>query len=704
MTKGWSGAPTGRTFAMGAGMVLLAVGLGVGAGWVAFRLETARVSLDRSQAGAAAAALTEEVLQENAGVVAAAAAFTSEVLQPNGPLKAKEHRFFEVVAAANPQPRYMAWHPLVSRAERRDWETENAITIVERGPDGGLRTAAARGFHLPLLTSYVETRMGRPKGFDALSDSQGRNALDTTRRRGLVALGRTGAPGSGHDMMLVQAVFRGPDVPNTAQLRRRRFAGVVTMTFSGDVVLSRVLKEMGDAASGITLLDGKSAMGTAGAPPGGQAVSRALRGAGTGLSVVVDGPYHRRSGVLIGAGFGGLLVGALGIGAVLAWRRRLRDAQRNAGFDSLTGLINRRTFEQKLDTEIARARRHGRSLSLALIDVDHFKRVNDTYGHPGGDRLLAEIGRLLAEATRAGEAVARLGGDEFGFILPETEPEEAFLALERLRVEVAHLHIGEGHATLSVGIAQCRHAESSEALVERADAALYRAKAAGRDCVMLFSDDPVDEVSGSDTADRARRAQAFAALRVLASARDGRGESPAGLGDRVATLCAQLATVLGWTPERTAMIYEAALIYNVGHISVPEFSAAAETWQAEDDFDVESRYVEASAEMAARALSDEQVSWIRHHRERYDGSGFPAGLAGHEIPDGARMIGLADAWERMCSDRASDGGLTPESALRAVLRDTESRHCPTMVEALGALVAAGALFAFPLALAGGPHS
>jgi diguanylate cyclase (GGDEF)-like protein len=155
--------------------------------------------------------------------------------------------------------------------------------------------------------------------------------------------------------------------------------------------------------------------------------------------------------------------------------------------DHLTGVHNRRAFEERLGQEIARARRHDRPLSLVILDVDHFKRVNDTHGHHVGDRVLMEVARRLVTGTRTEEMAARLGGEEFGVILPDTPSSGAALAGERLRRLMADTPFpGAGRVTVSVGVADLTAAADPETLYRCADAALYRAKAEGRDRVSVW--------------------------------------------------------------------------------------------------------------------------------------------------------------------------------------------------------------------------
>jgi diguanylate cyclase (GGDEF)-like protein len=170
----------------------------------------------------------------------------------------------------------------------------------------------------------------------------------------------------------------------------------------------------------------------------------------------------------------------------------------NSLHDALTGLYNTRYFRQRLEDERAFAARHARPLALLIGDIDWFKKVNDTWGHAGGDRVLAAVAGALMQARRRGDTVARIGGEEFGVILPETGLAEALRAAERLRAAVAALRFDPGAGrephgvTLSIGVATAGAADdiTASALYERADAAMYAAKRAGRNRVSTGTPDP----------------------------------------------------------------------------------------------------------------------------------------------------------------------------------------------------------------------
>ena len=159
--------------------------------------------------------------------------------------------------------------------------------------------------------------------------------------------------------------------------------------------------------------------------------------------------------------------------------------------DHLTGLFNRRYLEESLEREIRRSVRSGQTIGLILVDVDQFKDVNDAWGHAAGDLLLGELGQLFKSQVRGGDIACRYGGDEFVIVLPEASRQATRQRAERLRKAVNGLRLEyHGHPlypiTMSAGVAiYPQHASSGAALLKAADAALYRAKDAGRDCVML---------------------------------------------------------------------------------------------------------------------------------------------------------------------------------------------------------------------------
>jgi diguanylate cyclase (GGDEF)-like protein len=177
----------------------------------------------------------------------------------------------------------------------------------------------------------------------------------------------------------------------------------------------------------------------------------------------------------------GRLVG-LAISNAAAWER----LDRQASTDALTGIANRRVFDERLTAEVARAERHDRQVSLALFDLDHFKRINDAYGHQTGDRALAQFARILTEHARRDDVVARVGGEEFAWLMPETDQDGAFAAAERVRAALELERDDEfGAITVSAGVVIADHGSTAQSLFHAADRALYEAKESGRNTTVV---------------------------------------------------------------------------------------------------------------------------------------------------------------------------------------------------------------------------
>ncbi len=182
-----------------------------------------------------------------------------------------------------------------------------------------------------------------------------------------------------------------------------------------------------------------------------------------------------------------LMLLALGMGLILMAGDRLRaEFEHLASHDSLTQVLTRRVLMDACAQELERCRRHGRSMALLLLDLDHFKAVNDTYGHQMGDRVLVNFARRITGLLRRPDQLARFGGEEFVLLLPETTQEEAVAVAERILARAAEPAEGLPSITASIGLATNRPDEEQiDTLLARADKALYRAKDAGRNRVEL---------------------------------------------------------------------------------------------------------------------------------------------------------------------------------------------------------------------------
>jgi diguanylate cyclase (GGDEF)-like protein len=360
--------------------------------------------------------------------------------------------------------------------------------------------------------------------------------------------------------------------------------------------------------------------------------------------------------------------------------------------DPLTGLVNHRAFHERLREEVASALRHGRELAVVVFDIDHFKQVNDSLGHVGGDAVLAETARRMSAASRKGEIVARIGGDELALLMPGVGGEEAHAAAERVRRAVAAAPFDQaGVMTLSAGVCDLTQAVEPEELLRLADGALYWAKAHGRDACIRYSPQVVEELSADERADRLEHARALAALGALAKAIDAKDPATIRHSERVAALASELATEAGWSAAGVARLHDAALVHDVGKIGVPDAVLSKPGRLDDTEYEIIKRHADLGARIVAGVLDPEQVAWVRGHHERHDGRGYPDGLAGDQITEGAWLMALADGWDAMTGARVYSAPKSYEAALEEVRRHDGAQFHPSAVAALERLAQRGTL-------------
>jgi diguanylate cyclase (GGDEF)-like protein len=367
-------------------------------------------------------------------------------------------------------------------------------------------------------------------------------------------------------------------------------------------------------------------------------------------------------------------------GVILGGRRLLLD---QALTDPLTGLANHRRFHERLRIEVARAQRHGRPLTLALIDLDHFKQVNDLAGHATGDRVLGELGARLRGALREEDLLARIGGDEFALLLPETDEPAAHAVLERIRQTLEREPLVDGiRVTISAGLCGLGRASDEAEMLRLADGALYWSKEQGRNVTYVYDPSTVRELSAAERLDRLQRSHALAGIRALARAIDAKDPSTSEHSERVAALVARLAQARGWPADRVALLHEAALVHDVGKIGVPDAVLLKPGRLDAAEYEQVKQHAALGARMVDDILAGEQVAWIRSHHERPDGRGYPDGLT--EIPEGAALLAAADCFDVMTVARPYSRAKSEAEAL-AECRDLAGvQFTPEAVAALEA--------------------
>jgi diguanylate cyclase (GGDEF)-like protein len=375
------------------------------------------------------------------------------------------------------------------------------------------------------------------------------------------------------------------------------------------------------------------------------------------------------------------LVGPLlAIGLYQRSTYRANRSMRLALTDPLTGLGNHRHFHERLERELIKAEENRCSFSLCLVDVDDFKRVNDLFGHPAGDLVLS---RLATSLRQNGEAF-RLGGDEFALLLPEYNENEAIETASAIIERIAKLPLDQvGSVTVSAGVATFpRQAPDRGELIRLADSALYWAKENGKNRVHVYRPDVVELAELRRLAAGPDRAARFRAAASLAKAVDLRDTYTGSHSARVAELAARVAARLGLDQEQVEFSRLAGSLHDLGKLAIPE-----EILRKPGPLTGPERLVlERHPQIGFRMLDSLGIApvaeWILHHHERWDGTGYPDRLPGPEIPLGARIIFVVDAYDAMTSDRVYRGRLRQVDALAELERCAGTQFDPQVVAAL----------------------
>jgi diguanylate cyclase (GGDEF)-like protein/putative nucleotidyltransferase with HDIG domain len=358
---------------------------------------------------------------------------------------------------------------------------------------------------------------------------------------------------------------------------------------------------------------------------------------------------------------------------------RALAAMRLALTDPLTGLGNHRHFHERLQRELQHAEEDGGCLALCFVDVDDFKAVNDGFGHPSGDRVLQQVGGRL----RQGGEAFRLGGDEFALLLVDHDEQTALQAAESVVERIGALDLDHiGKVTVSAGLATFPvQGHGRDELIRLADSALYWAKEHGKNRVRLYRPDVVELAELKRLAAGPDRAARYRAAASLAKAVDERDAYTGHHSERVSELAARVATKLGLDAEQVELTRLAGSLHDLGKLAVPEELLRKPGELTDSERLVLERHPQIGFRMLDSLGVDPVADVVLHHHERWDGAGYPDGLRGEQIPLGARIIFVADAFDAMTSDRAYRPRCSTEEALAELRRCAGTQFDPTIVAA-----------------------
>jgi diguanylate cyclase (GGDEF)-like protein len=370
---------------------------------------------------------------------------------------------------------------------------------------------------------------------------------------------------------------------------------------------------------------------------------------------------------------------ALEVAVALQNARLYHVAVEAADHDGVTDLLNHRAIVQQVGECFRQSERTKQSLAVILIDLDNFKRINDTHGHLCGDQVLKTVAEVLRQCSREGDFAGRYGGDEFILLCPGLEADGARQLAETLNERLSETFLTRpGGGTLpisaSFGVAIApQMAGSQHELLALADMNLYESKGRGAGSIV-----GLDEPEESEPI----CAGSFSTLDALVTAVDNRDRYTRKHSEDVCEYSMMIARELGWSEETLRTLRIAGLLHDLGKIAIPDSILRKPGALTDDEYEIMKQHpVLGWLIVSAIPSLSETLPAIKHHHERWDGRGYPDGLAGEDIPELGRLMAVADAFSAMTTDRPYRKGMPVQEAVKRLRDGMGTQFDPDMAQA-----------------------
>lgn len=378
--------------------------------------------------------------------------------------------------------------------------------------------------------------------------------------------------------------------------------------------------------------------------------------------------------------------------------RKNRELTELSITDGLTGLFNHRFLQDRFDFELKRVHRYGGNLSCLLLDIDHFKMINDSYGHQFGDSVLRQIAMIMKTQSREIDICGRYGGEEF-MIITNLKADDALRYATKLHTAIENHPFKKGQSsvkvTVSIGIAEYRSdVKFKQQLIERADNALYQAKKDGRNLIRIWKE---RECLGDKALDRGSveelklkfelmskkmRNTCMESINVLVKAIDAKDPMAKEHSRNVSIYAKMIAESMNMPKTEVEIISNAALLHDIGKISIHNEILSKKDNLTSLEYQALKRHPEIGVNILRELkFLEKELPIILHHHERFDGGGYPHGLKGREIPIGSRIIAVADSFDAMVSGRSYKEKISSEIAIEELKKGCNTQFAPEIVEA-----------------------